>query len=113
MNVKVVASSSDVQEFTLLPKRLYQNVPHWIRPLDKDVESVFDREKNKTFRHGDCIRWILTDDQNKTIGRVAAFINEKNAMKGNDQATGGIGFFECIENKEAAFLLFDTCKGWL
>ena len=113
MNVKVVASSSDVQEFTLLPKRLYQNVPHWIRPLDKDVESVFDREKNKTFRHGDCIRWILTDDQNKTIGRVAAFINDKNAMKGNDQPTGGIGFFECIENKEAAFLLFDTCKGWL
>jgi hypothetical protein len=24
-----------------------------------------------------------------------------------------MGFFECIENKEAAFLLFDTCKNWL
>jgi hypothetical protein len=24
-----------------------------------------------------------------------------------------MGFFECINNKEAAFLLFDTCKNWL
>jgi hypothetical protein len=24
-----------------------------------------------------------------------------------------MGFFECIENKEAAFLLFDQCKKWL
>ncbi|MBK5277497.1 MAG: hypothetical protein JJE09_01415 [Bacteroidia bacterium] len=113
MKIREVISSYDVQEFTLLPVRLYQNVPHWIRPLDKDVESVFDRDKNKAFRHGECIRWILTDDQNKTIGRVAAFINDKNSRKGNDQPTGGMGFFECVENIEATFLLFDTCKHWL
>ncbi len=113
MKLREVSSFSDVQEFTQLPVRLYQNVPHWIRPLDKDVESVFDRKQNKTFRHGACIRWILVDKQNQTIGRVAAFINEKNAKRGNDQPTGGMGFFECIENKDAAFLLFDACKQWL
>ncbi len=113
MRIKEVGTISDIKEFTALPVRLYQSTPHWIRPLDKDVESVFDRDKNKTFRHGTCARWILLDDQNKTIGRVAAFINDKNAKKGNDQPTGGMGFFECVENKEAAFLLFDTCKHWL
>jgi hypothetical protein len=113
MRIKEVGTISDIKEFTALPVRLYQSTPHWIRPLDKDVESVFDREKNKTFRHGDCARWILIDNQNKTIGRVAAFINDKNAKKGNEQPTGGMGFFECIENKEAAYLLFDTCKQWL
>jgi hypothetical protein len=113
MKVKEVSSSSDARAFALLPVRLYQNTPHWIRPLDKDVDSIFDRAKNKTFRHGDCIRWILVDNHDLVIGRVAAFINEKNARKGNDQPTGGMGFFECIENREAAFLLFDTCKVWL
>jgi hypothetical protein len=24
-----------------------------------------------------------------------------------------MGFFECIDKQEAAFLLFDTCKAWL
>src|SRR6478735_7520622 len=113
MKIKEVLTPSDIREFLVLPVLLYKNSPRWIRPLDKDVESVFDREKNKTFRHGACIRWILSDDQGKTIGRVAAFVNDKNSKKGNDQPTGGMGFFECIENKEAAYLLFDTCKQWL
>jgi len=33
--------------------------------------------------------------------------------KGNDQPTGGMGFFECIQDKSAAFMLFDRCKEWL
>ena len=101
------------KEFLLLPVRLYRNSPKWIRPLDKDIENVFDTEKNKAFRHGKCARWILVNDAGETIGRVAAFINEKTVHKGNDQPTGGMGFFECIQDKAAAFMLFDQCKQWL
>jgi hypothetical protein len=55
---------------------------------------------------------LLKDDSGKNIGRVAAFINESNAGK-FDQPTGGMGFFECINDQEAAFMLFDKCKSWL
>ncbi len=113
MHIKEVLTESEKKEFLLLPVRLYNNTPNWIRPLDADVEGVFDEDKNKTFHHGECIRWTLTNDQGETIGRVAAFINQKTVSKGNDQPTGGMGFFECIENKEAAFKLFDECKKWL
>jgi hypothetical protein len=113
MKIIEVNSPSLAREFLLLPVRLYRDVPNWIRPLDKDIEGVFDKKKNKTFRHGSCIRWILTDEKGETIGRVAAFVNQKTANKDNDQPTGGMGFFEVINNKEAAFLLFDTCKTWL
>ncbi|MCE2994284.1 MAG: hypothetical protein ACK5RG_07940 [Cyclobacteriaceae bacterium] len=113
MTLHEVVSTLDKKEFLHLPIRLYKNSPRWIRPLDKDVENVFDPEKNKTFRHGEVIRWILKDAQGTTIGRVAAFIDQKTVNKGNDQPTGGMGFFECIENKEAAFILFDQCKKWL
>ncbi len=113
MQVREVISESDKKEFLQLPIRLYKNTPNWIRPLDADVEGVFDQVKNKTFHHGECIRWILTNDQGEVIGRVAAFINQKTVSKGNDQPTGGMGFFECIENKDAAFMLFDQCKIWL
>lgn len=108
-----VTTPDHIKEFLNLPVRLYRNEPNWIRPLDKDIESVFDREKNKTFRHGDCVRWILVNDAGETIGRVAAFVNEKIVHKNNDQPTGGMGFFECIQQQEAAFILFDQCKRWL
>ncbi len=113
MNFKEVLTKADEREFLLFPLTLYKNLPQWIRPLDKDVENVFNPEKNKTFRHGECIRWILTNDQGVTIGRVAAFIDQKTLTKGNDQPTGGIGFFECINNRQAAFALFDQCKNWI
>lgn len=113
MKITEVTSRQHIQEFLLLPVRLYKNEPRWIRPLDKDIENVFDMEANKTFRHGKCIRWILSDDHGRTIGRVAAFINEKTVHKGNEQPTGGLGFFECINDQAAAFMLFDQCKKWL
>jgi len=112
MKIVEVASSSDKKDFLLLPLALYENDPHWIRPLDKDIEAVFDPGKNKFFRHGECTRWLLKESSGKTIGRVAAFINKKTAYKG-EYPVGGMGFFDCIHNKDAAFLLFDVCKKWL
>lgn len=111
MQIIEVKTANQKKQFLELPVILYKNDSNWVRPLDKDIELVFDTTKNKFFRHGECIRWLLMEDGN-VIGRVAAFINNKTAKK-NDQPTGGMGFFECIDNTKAAFLLFDTCKEWL
>ena len=112
MKIAEVKSDADVKEFIQLPVRLYQGETNWIRPLDKDVESVFDPASNKTFKSGKCIRWIL-QKEGQTIGRIAAFVNGRTVNKDNDQPTGGVGFFECIDDQEAANLLFDTGKEWL
>ena len=73
----------------------------------------YSQGKKKYFRNGKLIRWILKREDGKTIGRVAAFINKKTVNKDNDQPTGGMGFFECVNDKDAAFKLFDACKEWL
>jgi hypothetical protein len=113
MKLIEVNDKHSAKEFLLLPVLLYKNETHWIRPLDQDINNVFDPDKNKYFRNGELIRWILKDNHDIIIGRVAAFINKKTISKDNDQPTGGMGFFECIDNKEAAFLLFEACKNWL
>lgn len=111
--VEVGENPAYQKEFLQLPVRLYQNNPCWIRPLDNDIEEVFDPAKNKFFQHGECIRWLLLDDQQKTVGRVAAFVNHETTNRNNDQPTGGMGFFECINDERAAFTLFDAAKDWL
>lgn len=111
MELTEVKSTAVAKEFLLLPVNIYKNDPNWCRPLNHDIEAVFDEKKNKFFRHGQCTRWILKKD-GIVIGRVAAFINQRTADK-ETQPVGGMGFFECINNKEAAFKLFDTCKEWL
>lgn len=112
MNVIEVNNTQTARQFIDFPRKLYKNDPNWICPLDKDVEAVFDPLRNVFFEHGVCIRWLLKDDNGIVIGRVAAFINYEKAHK-HPVPTGGMGFFDCIDNKDAAFLLFDTAKAWL
>ena len=75
------------------------------------IEEIFNPEKNAKFKIGDARRWILKKD-GICIGRIAAFYDD-DYSGGYDQPTGGCGFFECIDNQEAASLLFDTAKNWL
>lgn len=105
-----VTTAQDIRDFLELPLEIYKNDPNWIRPLEKDVEDVFDPAKNKFFKQGECVRWLLKDATGKVAGRVATFTNKKYK---NEQPTGGIGFFECINDQKAADFIFDHCKAWL
>jgi hypothetical protein len=112
MKIVEVDSLQKAKHFLELPLIIYKGDSEWIRPLNKDVEQVFDPKLNKTFRHGELCRWILEDPGGTIIGRIAAFVNRKTAEK-NDQPTGGIGFFECINDQSAANLLFEKAIDWL
>jgi GNAT superfamily N-acetyltransferase len=107
-----VRTKKEIREFIDFPKRLYRNDPWWVCPLDSEAESIFDPGSNPSFRHGEAIRWILADDKGITIGRIAAFIDSVRSAA-NAQPTGGIGFIEVVDKREAAFMLFDTAAGWL
>ena len=110
MNIIEVNSKKDKKDFIQIACSIYKNEKNWIRPLDKDINSVFDPKTNKAFRKGDVKRWILKNN-NETIGRIAAFYSSKNDKE--KLRVGGCGFFECIDDKEAAKMLFDTAKNWL
>ena len=111
MQIVEVKTKQDIESFLNLPQVLYKEDKHWIRPIDADIEEVFDEKKNKFFRHGECTRWILKDES-EVIGCVAAFVDRKTEKNKNSLGqqlhTGGMGFFECIDNKEASNLLLDT-----
>ena len=113
MQLIEVVDKKTAREFLLVNVELNKNNPNYIRPLDKDVYEVFDPKKNKTFRNGEAIRWILKDDEGNLIGRIAAFTNQKYKNKGDDVPVGGIGFFDCINDQNAADMLFDVAKHWL
>jgi len=108
----VVDSKKLVEDFLNLPSLINKGDENWIRPLDEEVEKVFDKSKNKLFKTGDAVRWLLYNSKGDAVGRMAAFYDKRTAAK-NDQLTGGVGFFVCINNKVAAHTLFDAGKEWL
>lgn len=112
MQILPVSDTRLKKEFLKVPHLIYAGDENWICPLEQDVEKTFNPHKNPFFKHGKCTRWILQNDQGETIGRIAAFVNDKKAFQ-YDQPTGGMGFFECINDEKAAFTLFDAARDWL
>lgn len=112
MKIVEVKNKPERKAFHDVARIIYKNDDTWVCPLDKEIESIFDPEKNVFWNHGEATRWLLYDGKNQLIGRIAAFIDRNTAYK-QDQPTGGMGFFECINDKQAAHLLFDTARNWL
>ncbi|HKI88328.1 MAG TPA: hypothetical protein VKA38_04815 [Draconibacterium sp.] len=111
MQIFQVIDKQKVNEFHRVPKKIYKNDNNWIPQLRLMIENTFNSKKNTKFKTGDARRWILKKN-GECIGRIAAFY-DSDYSDGYDQSTGACGFFECINDKEAAFLLFDTAKNWL
>ena len=76
MQMHEVITPKDSRDFLDLPLEIYKGDKNWIQPLEKDVEDVFDPSKNKFFKQGECVRWLLKDDNGKVKGTVATFINK-------------------------------------
>ena len=113
MQLIEVTTPALAREFLHVNVELNRSNPAYIRPIDKEIEEVFDPKQNKAFRHGEVTRWILKDREDRLIGRIAAFVNKKYRSKGDDVPVGGIGFFDCINHQEAADMLLDVARHWL
>ena len=107
-----VSDNNEIEAFYQVPYQIYHDDPNWIPPLQEDLAFIFDPEQNPAFQDGDLQRWVLLDGYDTPIGRIAAFTK---GSQGEHEAyeVGGMGFFECIEDQESAFTLFEQAQTWL
>lgn len=111
MNIINVTGRKTKQMFLDTARMIYKDDRTWVCPLDNEINAIFDTDKNAYFKHGELERWVLLEND-KPVGRIAGFIDYKIANT-YEQPTGGIGYFECIDDQNAASLLFDTARSWL
>lgn len=112
MKIIQVHNKEDIRRFLELPLKIYEGDEKFIRPLDADIEAVFDPRKNERFLGGEAVRFLLENEKGETIGRIAAFYQNQTSEQSREKA-GGCGFFECINDQASAFMLFDAAKHWL
>lgn len=111
MQIIPVDDKKSIDAFHELPYAIYKDDQNWVPPLRMMVENIFDPEKNNSLKNGDAKRWLV-DKNGQMVGRISAFVTDTYSYS-FEQPTGGIGFFECFDDQEAANLLFDTAIDWL
>lgn len=112
MRAVLVNDKSTLKNFHKVAEIIYAKDPNYIPHIIQDIDKIFDPAKNKLLKEGKAKRWVFYNDKNELIGRVAGFINPKTAYSEN-QPTGGIGFFESLNDQSTANFIIDTAKNWL
>ena len=111
LEVRPVASKSELNTFIKLPWRLYRNEPNWVPPLLFERKRFFDREKNPFFQHAEA-EYFLAWRDGRVVGRITAHIDRHfNEFQHHDW--GMFGFFECENDPEAAHALLVAAERWL
>lgn len=98
--------------FNKVASLIYANDPNYIPHIRQDIDKIFDPKKNKLLKDGAARQWVFYNDADQLVGRIAAFVNPK-TVNSESQPTGGMGFFESVNDQKIANFILDTAKNWL
>lgn len=105
-----VRSGADWEAFLSLPWEVYRGDPLWVPPIVADVREILS-PPNPFWRHAER-ELFLVRKGSRIVGRCAAILDRLYNECQND-ACGFFGFFECLQDAEAARALLDAARGWL
>jgi GNAT superfamily N-acetyltransferase len=111
VSIHPVRSAADEKRFIKFQWVPYEGNPVWVPPLLMDRRKLIDRKKNPFYRHSEMELWTAQRD-GRIVGRIGAIVNQNHIAEHNEKV-GFFGFFECLDDKEAASALFDTASAWL
>ncbi|MBN2852294.1 MAG: N-acetyltransferase, partial [Clostridia bacterium] len=100
-----------IMDFIKMPFKLYEDDPNWVAPLTMIMKKTLLGPNNPLFANGVHVLLLLKEGS-KTVGRIVTGIDEKVNEEKNTKR-GYIALFECIEDRQAAFMLLDASKKWL
>lgn len=100
-----IESDSDKNKFIEFQYKLYKGNKYWVEPLRFDVKNNLSEKKNPFYQHSKLKLWMAKKN-GEIVGRIAGIIND-NHNKFHKDKVGFFGFFECINDKQVAKLLFE------
>lgn len=103
-------NKSDIIRFVELPYLLYKDHPQWVPPIRSDVQLMLNKQKHPFYEHSDADFFVATRN-NRVIGRLAVAEN-KRFNQYNQTKKAQFYLFDCEDDQEAAYLLFEQAFKW-
>lgn len=113
-DVVVVASRSrgfTLRDWLSVPKIANADNSSFVPQLDIKERMRVSRRFNPFFGFGEA-ELFLAFRNGRPVGRISAQVNHLHRQQ-HDAHSGHFGFFDCLEDEEAARALFDAARRWL
>jgi GNAT superfamily N-acetyltransferase len=108
LSLTQVRSQRELIDFIHFPWEVYRENRYWVPPIISERVEFLDPEHNPFFQHATA-EYYLAHRGPKIVGTIAAFTNDRyNEFQGVN--TGFFGFFEVLEDQEAALALLKKAE---
>ena len=110
LQISKVLNNNDLMDFIHFPWEVYRDNPYWVPPLISERRDFLDPEHNPFFQHARA-EYFLAHRGSKVVGTISAFTNDLyNEFQGVN--IGFFGFFEVLDDADAATALLSTAEDW-
>ena len=108
-NVREVISRRDLMRFIRFPESLYKGCAQYVPPLHKGQEHELMHAA--PLRYCERKMWLAENEAGDVVGRICAVINPRYNEKYGTRRVR-FGWFDLIDDIEAAKALFDAAESW-
>ena len=98
------------QAFLSLPFQIYRDIPQWVPPLEVDARRQLSPREHPFYVHSQAA-FFMAEDKGQQIGRLAVLEN-RNYNDYNHESSAFFYLFECQDDADAAFGLFEAGSDW-
>lgn len=102
---------TDLDAFARFPWTVYKGDPNWVPPLLRDEKFLLNRRRHPFHKHAD-VEYFVARRDGAMVGRIAAIVNRAHNDFHNERV-GFFGFFDALDDPEAAAALFGAAEAWL
>lgn len=111
LKIKRIDHERGIDDWLAVPARVFANDPCWVPPLHHIERQRISPRHNPLFSFGEAAFFVAYRDS-QPVGRISAQINRRHLQQHADQ-TGQFGFFDCMNDNEAAQGLVSAAGDWL
>jgi len=106
-----VVSAKDRADWLAVPAIVHSGDRAFVPPLLMQEKRRISTRHNPFFKFGEAQLFVARRGE-APVGRISAQINRRH-LEVHQDATGHFGFFDCLDDQEAANALLAAAGGWL
>ena len=76
IEIRKVTCRQELDDFVLLPRMMYRDVPQYVPDLDREITGLLNRKDNPGLEFSD-IQFFVAYHSDVPIGRIAGLINRR------------------------------------
>lgn len=110
IEIHPVETSAQRRRFITFPWQIYRHDPLWVPPLVAERMKFINHSTGVFFQRGNA-DFFMAYKEGKPVGTICCADDKAtNSARGLKDCI--IGFFECIQDQEVAWALFDHARKW-